>query len=209
MRVVTPARAGYKLYSTRSPTTVICPVARKCKIRSATWWSESLRLVRFFRLAVSVETRRGRAFPRALRLSTTASNVACETPCGCLAGGDGLAETTFRPAPFGHWKSPRWFKTTWIFSLRDMLPNSPLTALQQATQLSSLLLPARALATRCSTLASSFARGALQKKQRPPCANINRSSGFVGMVTPQPKDSARPHGFRIVAGQEKFLDAMQ
>lgn len=60
-----------------------------------------------------------------------------------------------------------------------MLPKRELIALQQATQLSSLLLPARALGTKCSTLASAFGNGELQKKQSPPCANISRSRGFV------------------------------
>ena len=53
--------------------------------------------------------------------------------------------------------------------------------LQHATQFSSLLLPARDIGTKCSTLASSFGNGELQKKHSPPCANMSRSIGFVGM----------------------------
>ena len=63
----------------------------------------------------------------------------------------------------GHEKLPFWFRMTRIFSLSDMLPKRPLTDLQQATQLSSLLLPAREDGTKCSTLASDFGSGMLQK----------------------------------------------
>jgi hypothetical protein len=62
-----------------------------------------------------------------------------------------------------------------------MLPNSAFTALQQATQFSSLLPPPLALANRCSTLASAFGNGCLQKKHCPPWTNIKRSSGLVGI----------------------------
>src|SRR4026208_1757707 len=62
-----------------------------------------------------------------------------------------------------------------------MLPNKAFNALQQATQFSSLLPPPLALATRCSTLASLCGSSALQKKHDLPWANINRSSGFIGI----------------------------
>lgn len=56
-------------------------------------------------------------------------------------------------------------------------------ALQQATQLSSLLLPARAIGTKCSTLACDLGSGMLQKKHSPPWANMSRSIGLVGIVS--------------------------
>lgn len=92
---------------------------------------------------------------------------------------------TWAPAPLGQMNCPFWLRTTLIFSLSDILPSNMLIALQQATQLSSLLLPARDDGTRCSTLASALERGMLQKKQLLPCANINRSIGFVGIYVQQ------------------------
>jgi hypothetical protein len=68
----------------------------------------------------------------------------------------------------GHLKSPFCCRKTTSLSFSGMLPRAELSTLQQATQLSSELLPPFAEATRCSTLASPEGSVRLQKKQFPP-----------------------------------------
>jgi hypothetical protein len=110
----------------------------------------------------------------------------------------GAVDTGFgEPTPFGHVNVPFWLRTTRIFSLSDMLPKSALTALQHATQLSSLLLPVREEGTRCSTLASSFGSDILQKKHRPPWANMSLSSGLVVIRLSITKDTPRAAACRL------------
>src|SRR5258706_15645950 len=127
---------------------------------------------------------RGRELPRCARLATTIVKLSVFdfAIAGSLDGELGRSGVAFTAPPaFGHLNWPFWLSTTWNFSLSDMLPRSAFTDLQQATQFSSLLLPPFELAKRCSTLASAFGSGCLQKKQRPPCANMRRSRGVVGI----------------------------
>jgi hypothetical protein len=64
-----------------------------------------------------------------------------------------------------------------------MLPSTAFSDVQQATQFSSWLPPPLELANKCSTLASVFESGFLQKKHSPPCANSNRSKGLIASFT--------------------------
>jgi hypothetical protein len=83
---------------------------------------------------------------------------------GAVAGfaADRAGSAGFEPDA-GHLKSPFCRKKTSSFSFSALLPRSEFKLLQHATQFSSALLPPFADATRCSTLASAFESGFLQK----------------------------------------------
>ncbi len=108
----------------------------------------------------------------------TFATGAAEAGFTVVAGGAVAAEA----ACLGQMNLPFWLRTMRSFSLSDRLPSRVLMSRQQATQLWSALLPPLACATRCSTVASSLGKCALQKKQALPWANNSRSSGLIPMI---------------------------